>query len=375
MNQKLYKHIQKDDLKDLVHKLSPKNIFLVTGKGSFFKSGANSFIEPALNGFNYIHYYDFEENPKYEDVVLGISLFIKHNCDLVIAIGGGSVLDMAKLINIFSANPQKEYLNIINDNTLIVNKGKTLIAIPTTAGTGCEATHFAVVYHHKVKYSVSHKFILPEVVGLNYNLTITQPKYLSACAGLDALSQAIESFWSNNSTTESKKYATEAILLLIQSLENRVLEPTEENIKAVSLGAYLAGKAINISKTTAPHAISYAFTSYFSIPHGHAVFLTLPKFIEYNFHVTNIDIADSRGENYVRNNIGILCNILGVNSPKEAENLLRELVQKIGIELSLSKIGINNKEDIKLILENINMERLKNNPRKIKTKHLIEMFY
>lgn len=375
MNQRLYKHIRDDDLKDFVHRLSPKNIFLVTGKASFSKSGAKSFIESAINGFNYTRYCDFEENPKYEDVVSGISLYKKHSCDLVIAIGGGSVIDIAKLINIFSANPQKEYLNIINDNTLIVNKGKTLIAIPTTAGTGCEATHFAVVYHQKVKYSVSHEYILPDVVGLNHNLTITQPKYLSACAGLDALSQAIESYWSNNSTTESKEYAKEAILLLIGSLESRVLEPNEENIKAVSLGAYLAGKGINISKTTAPHAISYAFTSYFSIPHGHAVFLTLPAFIEYNSHVSTIDIADSRGENYVRNNIEILCNLLGANSPLEAKNLLRELAKKIGIELSLSKLGIGNKEDMKLILENINIERLKNNPRKIETKQLAEMFY
>lgn len=375
MNQKLYKHIQKDDLKNLVQRLSPKNIFLVTGKASFSKSGAKSFIESSINGFNYTRYCDFEENPKYEDVVSGISLFVEHKCDLVIAIGGGSVIDIAKLINVFSANPQKEYLNILNDNTLIANKGLTLIAIPTTAGTGCEATHFAVVYHHKVKYSVSHEFILPDVVGLNYKLTITQPKYLSACAGLDALSQAIESYWSKNSTAESKKYAKEAILLLIGSLENRVLEPSEENIKAVSLGAYLAGKAINISKTTAPHAISYAFTSYFSIPHGHAVFLTLPSFIEYNSHVSNIDINDSRGEIYVRNNIGVLCNLLGVNSPKEAKNILRELAQKIGVELSLSKLGIGGEEDMKLILENINIERLKNNPRKIETKHIAKMFY
>ena len=375
MNQKLYKYIQKDDLKDLVHKLSPKNIFLVTGKGSFSKSGASSFIESALNGFNYTHYYDFEENPKYEDVVSGVSLFLKNNFDLVVAIGGGSVIDMAKLINIFSANPQNEYLNIINDNSLIVNKGKTLIAIPTTSGTGCEATHFAVVYHHKVKYSVSHEFILPEVVGLNFNFAVTQPKYLSACTGLDALSQAIESYWSVNSTSESKKYATEAILLLMGSLENRVLKPNDENIKAVSLGAYLAGKAINISKTTTPHAISYTFTSYFSIPHGHAVFLTLPKFIEFNSHVTNIDIADYRGENYVRKNIGILCSLLGVNSPKEANNLLKQLANKIGVELSLSKLGIDKRESLKLIIENINIERLNNNPRRVYKKNLVNMFY
>lgn len=375
MSQKFYKYIQIEELMDLVHKFSPKNIFLVTGGESYLKSGADTFIESSLKGFNYIRFYDFEENPKYEDVISGVSIFNKFNCDLVIAIGGGSVLDMAKLINIFSANPQEEYLNIIKSNALIINKGKTLIAIPTTAGTGCEATHFAVVYHNKVKYSVSHEFVLPEIVGLNYNFTLTQPKYLTACAGLDALSQAIESFWSTYSTDESKKYAEEAILLLMRFLETRVSKPTVESAKAVSLGAYLAGKAINISKTTAPHAISYAFTSYFSLPHGHAVFLTLPKFIEYNSRVSNIDVNDSRGENYVRENIGFLCKLLGVDSPKKANNLLKQLANKIGIELSLSKLGIDNIEDLKLISDNINIERLKNNPRKFNKNDLKEVFY
>ena len=103
--------------------------------------------------------------------------------------------------------------------------------------------------------------------------------------------------------------------------------------------------------------------------------MTLPKFIEYNFNVTNIDVADPRGENYVRNNIGILCNLLGVTSPKKANNLLNQLANNIGVELSLSKLGIEKKEDIKLVLDNINIERLKNNPRKIETKRLTELFY
>jgi len=375
MSQKCYKNIQIEDLRNLVKKKSPKTIFLVTGKKSFSLSGAKNFIESALKGFNFIQFNDFEENPKYEDVLSGMSLFNKHNCDLVIAIGGGSALDMAKLVNVFSANHREDYFSIVNQNATILNKGKTLIAIPTTTGTGSEATHFAVVYHDKVKYSVTNNFLLPDVVGLNYKFSLSQPSYLTACAGLDALSQAIESYWSNRSTDESKKYAKEAILLLIKFLETRVLRTTEESAMAVSHGSYLAGKAINISKTTASHAISYTFTSFFSIPHGHAVFLTLPKFIEFNSKVSNIDVNDSRGEKYVRNNIGLLCDLLGVDSATEANKLLKNLTEKIGIELSLSKLGIDNKENHQLISDNINMERLKNNPRKFNKKDLIDVFY
>ena len=363
------------DLGDLIKTLSPECIFLVTGKNSYSITGAEKFIESSIRGYKYIRFSSFEENPKYEDVISGLSLFNLNNCDLVIAIGGGSVIDMAKLINIFSANHQIDYLTILKDNKLITNKGKTLVTIPTTAGTGSEATQFAVVYYNKVKYSVSHKFILPDIVGLNYNLTMTQPSYLAACSGLDALSQAIESFWSIRSTNESKKYAKEAILLLREFLEPNVLKPTVNSSNAVSFASYLAGKAINISKTTAPHAISYAFTMYFSIPHGHAVFLTLPFFLEYNSKVTEIDVVDSRGVDYVLNSMMSLCKLLGADSPKNAKNSIMQIAKNIGIELSLSKLLVNKSYDKTIISNNINIERLNNNPRKVNRKQINDILF
>src|SRR5690606_8963450 len=132
----------------------------------------------------YVRFSEFDQNPRYEDAMRGLDLFLQSKFDLIIAIGGGSVMDMAKLINIFSANNHITGLKIVKDSKLVAKKGVPLIAIPTTSGTGSEATHFAVVYHNKKKYSVAHKFILPNVVVLNYMFTKTQNKYLTACAGL-----------------------------------------------------------------------------------------------------------------------------------------------------------------------------------------------
>ncbi len=371
MIQKLIEDISCNDLTDLIESYSAKRIFLVTGKRSFEFSGAKEFIELATNGKSVIRYSEFEQNPKYNQALKGTKLFLASNCDLIIAIGGGSVLDMAKLINIFAANPDVDSLEIVKDSSKIRNSGNALIALPTTAGTGSEATHFAVVYHDKKKYSVAHHSLLPNVAVLNAELTLSQPKYLTACAGLDALSQAIESFWSVNANKESQQYAKEAILLLIHNLEKAVNQPDVLNRKQVLQGAFLAGKAINISKTTAAHAVSYAFTTYYGIPHGHAVFLTLPEFLEYNSKVTADDMNDSRGYKYTRKNIKKLCAILKVDSAKEAKNYLRQMAAKIDIELSFDKLGVVGYE-IKIV-DNVNMERLGNNPRKIAKSGLLEL--
>jgi alcohol dehydrogenase class IV len=362
MIQSVIANISSFELENLFSNYSAKKIFLVTGKSSYKLSGAEEFIDKISKEIDFIRFSDFEQNPKYEDAVKGVTLYQQSNCDIIVAIGGGSVIDMAKLINIFSANNDLDDLEIVKKSKLITKKGKLLIAIPTTAGTGSEATHFAVVYHNKKKYSVAHQFILPEVVGLNSKFTLTQPKYLTACAGLDALSQAIESYWSVGANNESKIFAKQAIELLICNLEDTVNKPNTIIRKAVMQGAYLAGKAINITKTTAPHAISYAFTTYFSIPHGHAVFLTLPQFFVANDKVTELNVNDSRGKEYVQKTMKELYDLLKVNSANEAKDLLEDLLNKIGLEKSYAKLGINGEEEIQLIMSSINTERLKNNP-------------
>jgi len=371
MIQILIEKISSTDLKEIFTKYSCNKIFLVTGKNSYQHSGARDFIESALEGIEYVRFSEFEQNPKYDDAIRGVEIYKQSNCDMIIAIGGGSVMDMAKLINVFSSNSHIDSLEIVQNSKLINKKGNTLVAIPTTAGTGSEATHFAVVYHNKKKYSVAHDFIIPDIAGLNSMFSFSQSKYLTACSGLDALSQAIESYWSVGATEESKQYAKEAIQLLSINLEGCVLSPNTERREAIIHGAYLAGKAINISKTTAAHAISYAFTTYFSIPHGHAVFLTLPQFFIVNSRITNSNVNDPRGEEYVRNTINDICKLLNVETPEDACSLLYSLTTKIGVETSFVKLGITKESDIKLIVDSVNLERMKNNPVNLDREDLI----
>src|SRR3989344_3158396 len=133
------------NLSKILLKHKPKSIFLVTGKASYEKCGAKSALDKILKGHNVMCFSDFETNPKISDIKNGINIFKKNKCDFIIAVGGGSVMDVAKSVNSFAANEGKpeDYLQKGNP---IKKKGKTLVAVPTTAGSGSEASKFAVIY-------------------------------------------------------------------------------------------------------------------------------------------------------------------------------------------------------------------------------------
>ena len=169
-----------------------------------------------------------------------------------------------------------------------------MIAIPTTAGTGSEATHFAVVYVDGEKYSLAHPYLVPAYAVIDPLLTYSLPAGVTAASGLDAFCQAIESIWAVGATDVSHTFATEAARLAVQHLRAAVQNPTDTARAGMCRAAHLSGKAINISKTTAPHALSYVLTAEYGLAHGVAVALTLAPMLQYNAQVTAIDCADPR---------------------------------------------------------------------------------
>ena len=293
-----------------------------------------------------------------------MDIFLESDCDIVIAVGGGSVIDTAKSINVLS-NQEINPRHIIEGKEKIINKGKPLIAIPTTSGAGSEATHFAVVYMEKEKYSLAHEFILPQYSIVDPQLTFHLSSGITATSGIDAFSQAIESFWNVNANDESREYSEEAIKLILENIKSAVNESTEYSRENMSKAAHLAGKAINITKTTAPHAVSYAMTSYYGIPHGQAVCVTLAEFLEFNFNVTESDLMPGLILNEVSANHEKLLRILKCRDISEGKNLINELIKSIGLKTKLSKLNITSRDDLKIISESVNLERLKNNPRSV----------
>jgi len=351
------------EVAELLSHYRPQRVFLVTGRASFSTSGAESALEPLLSGIAVVQFCDFTANPQCEDVDRGILLFRKKRCNFVIAIGGGSVIDMAKLINICGVHdgPVRDY---ILDKRAFTRSGLPLVAVPTTAGSGAETTHFVTVYIGDRKYSVAHRLMLPDHFVLDHRLTMTLPPEITASTGIDALSQAVESYWCVDGTDETRRHAREAIDCITQHLHRAVTDPTEASREKMLRAANLAGKAINVTKTTAPHALSYAFTSAFGVPHGHAVGLTLGAIFEHNLGTTEDDVADPRGVGYVRDRMNELSQALDSSPGTNIRRLLAQLMQDIGLETKLSRLGVA-RSDLPDLVRSVNEERLRNNPRRL----------
>ncbi len=350
-------------IEEIISQYACKRIFLVTGKNSFKECGAEKALKKILFERIVYRFYDFSANPNIDDVEKGIEILRSFSPDIIIAVGGGSVIDMAKAINILSF--QKEYSeHYIRGTRDLVKGGFPLFAIPTTSGSGSEATHFSVVYINKIKYSLTHPDMLPIVTIVDPALTFTLSPKITAITGADAFCQAVESYWSIKSTEESKKYARSSLVLAIKHLRDAVQNPTEESRVGMSESAHFAGKAINISKTTASHALSYPFTAHFGIPHGHAVALTLSSLLIYNSEIQENNVNDPRGLRYVIRTINEIVNMLEAKSPGTASKIIDTLFSDIGLELELQKIGIS-PTHLDILLSGVSIERMENNPRKM----------
>jgi alcohol dehydrogenase len=350
-----------DNIKDVIEKIQAKKILLVTGKRSYVHCGAKSKIDKILNNTYKKQFSQFSVNPKLDDIYLGVQLLKNTKFDLVIAVGGGSVIDMAKLITILSVQKDGKLTKYIDNNVLITEKGLPLVAIPTTAGTGSEATHFSAVYVDNIKHSLSHNFMLPNYVIIDPELSYNLPSNIAAASGIDALSQAIESYWSIKSTQESKIFASKAIILILKVLKNAVSGDKRSKIE-MSKAAYLSGKAINITTTTAPHAISYPITIYFGLQHGHAVSLTLGYFFEINYNFQDSDVVDPRGCEYVKSVMEELYNMFDVSSALECKNKWHSLIDEIGLKRGIKSSGGLASYEVDKIVDNVNLQRLSNHP-------------
>jgi|TARA_B110000037_G_scaffold217118_1_gene277463 alcohol dehydrogenase class IV len=357
-----------ENLEIFLNEKKPQSIFLVTGKKSYTKCGAKDKLLPILKNYNFIRFYDFEENPKIEDVEKGVDIFNEYQCDLIIAVGGGSVIDIAKLVNFF--NKKSKPFTSLFKSSLNKEDQHPFVAIPTTAGAGSEATHFAVVYANKLKYSIADNNLLPEMVLIDHSFLKSQSKYQMTVSGLDAFCQGIESFWCVNSNEESLEFSRKAIGYSWSNLKKAI--DGEDVLGDLAKASYFAGKAINITKTTGPHSLSYGFTTNYGISHGHAVSLFLPFFINFHKNIDKENCNDSRGYLFVIKQMREIADILRVNF-FDLEHEIINFFKELQIEINFNNLDIN-KEGFKKAIQGLNQDRLKNNPRFLSTKEIIDIY-
>lgn len=308
-----------------------------------------------------VKFSDFTPNPLYEQVCNGIELLKASNCDTILAVGGGSAIDVAKCIKL-AVLAEEGNAAIIPPlvNTRVACDGAKLpfIAVPTTAGTGSESTHNAVMYYEGAKQTVTNDDVLPDYAVLEPSVLKTLPLYQKKCTMMDALCQGIESWWSVNSTEGSYEYSRKTIELIIANWRKYIFENDDDAAANIMLGANYGGRAINITATTAAHAMSYKITSLYKLPHGHAVAVCLPEIWEYM--LDNLDkCIDARGQEYLTRIFSLIAKSMGCETPKQAVSYFRDMMMEMNLSNPLSE---NKEKELDILSTSVNPIRLKNNP-------------
>lgn len=262
----------------------------------------------------------FTPNPKVEEAALGARRFRESGCDAIVAVGGGSALDVAKCVRAFSAmDPNRDYLD-----QPYPGGGAPLIAIPTTAGTGSESTRYVALYRDGEKQSLAHICLLPDVAILEPAALLTLPDYQRKCTMLDALCHAVESWWSVPATLESRVLSRRAVEMIMKHLDG-YLQNTPEGNRGMQWAANLAGQAINLAPTTAAHAMSYRLTTLFGLPHGRAAGMCLPHVWEYMLE--HIDVCrDPRGGELLMQTFEDIAAALGADGAHAGIRRIRDLM-------------------------------------------------
>ncbi len=297
---------------------------------------------------------DFQPNPLYESVVKGVEEFRKEQCDSIMAVGGGSAMDVAKSIKLYSNLPGDG-----NDGSWL--KASTIpneipfIAMPTTAGTGSEATRYAVIYYENAKQSITSESFIPSTVLMDPNTLRTLPTYQKKVTMCDALCHAIESFWSVNSTDVSKEYSKAAIEGVMANIKGYIANTREGNV-GMLYAAHMAGKAINITQTTAGHAMCYKITSLFRCAHGHAAILC--DRVLFQWMVENTDkCIDTRGKVYLRDTLDQIGVAMGCKDARAGAEKLVTIFNELALEVPTATA-----EQFNILKESVNPVRLKNHP-------------
>lgn len=271
------------DLGALLKKKSFSSVLIVTDKG-IMQNGLVSPIEESLQqgGISYIIYDKTQPNPTVSNVEEALSLFRNNHCNCLIAVGGGSSMDCAKAIGVRAAYPNK-HLNQLKGPLKVLRKLPTLIAIPTTAGTGSEVTLAALITDDKVhdKYAIMSFPLIPYYAVLDASLTYSLPPHLTSTTGMDALTHAVEAYIGRSTTKQTRQLALEATRLIFENIKTAYTDGKNHTARENMLhAAYKAGIAFSMSYVGYVHAVAHSLGGQYGTPHGLANAVILPYVLE-----------------------------------------------------------------------------------------------
>nr|WP_312577864.1 iron-containing alcohol dehydrogenase [Sedimentibacter sp.] len=333
-------------LPDLINSKGIKNVLIVTDKGISSLGLMNGLLDGLnIKGIKYVIYDKTIPNPTVQNIEEAVELYKFNHCEAIIAFGGGSSMDCAKGVGARITKPHK---NILQMKGLLKVRKKLppLFAIPTTSGTGSEATIAAVISDTNTheKYQVNDIVLIPHYAVLDPLLTVGLPKNITSTTGMDALTHAVEAYIGNSNTRETKRLSKKAVKLIFDNIETaytdgKNLQARENMLKA----SFYAGVAFTRAYIGYVHAIAHALGGFYGIPHGLANAVVLPYVLEYYGKSAHRQLAE-------------LAEVVGIGLPTDTNgekatkfiNAIRELNRAMNIPEKISEI---NSKDIPLMAE------------------------
>lgn len=357
------------EVKKIIDGQGIKNVLIVTDPG-LMKTGLIDDLLQYVNHVNYKIFSECQPNPTVSNCNNALDMLREVNADLVIAIGGGSSMDVAKAVSLLATNGGeiKEYEGIDTFNKDLL----PLIAIPTTAGTASEVTNFTVITdeEREYKFTVGGVRLAPKWAILDPMVTLTLPSHITAATGLDALVHAIESYTSKMANPITKTLAREAIRKISRNLRQAVYNgDTLKYRDEMLMGSLLAGLAFNNTRLGNCHALSHPVSAIYGVPHGVANAILIPHVMAFNILAVPelyADIAEDMGE--------VLDNLTVMEKAYKAVESVRKLAKDIGIPESFESFGIDSSKIEKMAEDAMLSGNIAVNPRITRYDDVIRLY-
>nr|WP_321269933.1 alcohol dehydrogenase-like regulatory protein ErcA [uncultured Tolumonas sp.] len=337
-----------------------RRVFVVSDPGVIAAGWVNDVIADLTEvGIESVIFQGLTSNPKDHEVMAGAEMYARERCDVIVAVGGGSVIDCAKAIGIVHTNGS-HILDFEGVDQIDI-PGPPLICIPTTAGTAADISQFCIIVNSPERYKMAiiSKCMVSDVALVDPETTLTMDTYLTACTGIDALTHAIEAYVSTASSPIVDVHALAAIKLIWNNIEQAVSMPhhlpARENML---LGSLQAGLAFSNASLGAVHALAHALGGFLDLPHGECNALLLDHVVRFN-----ISKATDR---YKKIGEAIGLEMEGITERQRATRIteaLSNLRRRLGIVNSLAQRGVRTADIPELAIHALHDACLVTNPR------------
>ncbi|UFJ41059.1 iron-containing alcohol dehydrogenase [Brevibacillus humidisoli] len=352
-------------------RLGAKKVFLVSDPGVVAAGWVEQVIHYLrLSHLDYHLWTDVTPNPKDFEVHSGLAEYLVHECNAIVGVGGGSVLDAAKAIALLATNGGSilEYEGVDK----ISHPLPPMVMIPTTAGSGSEVSQFSIIVYseRKAKITIISKSLIPDIAIIDPQTLMTKDRRLTSNTGIDALSHAIESYISLAATPLTEVLSLQAMRLIAQHLRpSAASQYNMEAKRAMAMASLQAGLAFSNAILGAVHAMSHQIGGLIDAPHGEINAILLPYLLEFNYLAAPEkykNMAEALGENVSGRSLH--------DASRLAMKAVKELASDLDIPVRLSALGLC-EEQIELISRHsINDVCMATNPRDMSVDDVRELF-